>query len=338
MLEEVITLALTGSIAFAVTLFLVPKWMSRAKAVRLVGRDMNKRTRHEVPESGGIIVMFGFLAAMLFYVFLNTFFFSESPNLVFLFAALLTVTLAAVLGFMDDVLGWKKGIRRWQKPLLTLPIGIPLMVVNAGQSQMVLPFLGITDLGLLYPLLVIPLGVVGAANGFNMLAGYNGLEAGMGAIILASLGSVGLFVNSDLWIATIAFSGVFALMAFLVFNWNPAKIFPGDSLTYGIGALIATVAILGNMEKIAIVLFVPFFLDALLSLWPEFRGLPKVEAFGKVNEDNSLEMPYKGIRSFEHFAIYAIKKVKRKCFESDVTLFFYALELALVAFVILFEV
>jgi UDP-N-acetylglucosamine--dolichyl-phosphate N-acetylglucosaminephosphotransferase len=333
---DTLTIALTGSIAFLVTIFLIPKWISKTKAIGLVGRDMNKHDRPDVSESGGIIVMFGFLAGLLFYIFLSTFYLSESANLVFLFAVLLTVILAGFLGFIDDVLGWKKGIRRWQKPLLTLPIGIPLMVVNAGESTMVLPLLGSTDLGLLYPLLLVPLGIMGAANGFNMLAGYNGLEAGMGAIILAALGSIGLFVNNDPWIAMIAYSGVFALAAFLVFNWNPAKIFPGDSLTYSIGALIATVAILGNMEKVGAILFIPFFIDAALSLWPELRGQGKAEAFGKVSEDNSLGMPYEKIRSFEHLAIFLLRKVKKKVYETNVTLFFWGLEIVLVALVLLF--
>ncbi|MDP2841599.1 MAG: hypothetical protein Q8O17_04910 [Candidatus Methanoperedens sp.] len=44
---------------------------------------------------------------------------------------------------------------------------------------MAFPFLGTLDIGLLYPLLIIPIGMIGASNAFNMLAGYNGLEAGM---------------------------------------------------------------------------------------------------------------------------------------------------------------
>ncbi len=333
---DMLTIALTGSIAFLVTVFLVPKWISKTVSIGLVGMDMNKYNKPEVSESGGIVVMFGFLSGLLFYVFLSTFYLNESTNLVFLFAVLLTVILAGFLGFIDDVLGWKRGIKRWQKPLLTLPIGVPLMVVNAGESVMVLPFLGPTDFGLFYPLLLVPLGIMGAANGFNMLAGYNGLEAGMGAIILAAMGTIGFFVNNDPWIAMIAYTGVFSLAAFLVFNWNPAKIFPGDSLTYGIGALIATVAILGNMEKIGVILFIPFFIDALMSLWPEIRGYSKAEAFGRVNEDNSLDMPYDNIRSFEHLAIYLIKRVKKKVYETNVTLFFYGFELMLVVLVLLF--
>ncbi len=56
--------------------------------------------------------------------------------------------------------------------------------------MLVIYFLGTLDTGLLYPLLIIPIGMIGASNAFNMLAGYNGLEAGMGIVILSTLGLI----------------------------------------------------------------------------------------------------------------------------------------------------
>jgi UDP-N-acetylglucosamine--dolichyl-phosphate N-acetylglucosaminephosphotransferase len=157
-----------------------------------------------------------------------------------------------------------------------------------------------------------------------MLAGYNGLEAGMGAIILGTMGLIAWRTGSG-WVAMLAISAFFALLAFLVYNWYPAKVFPGDTLTYSIGALIACVAILGNMEKIAIVLFIPYFLDFLLPL----RKKLHVEAFAKVNRDNSLEMPYRGIYDMTHLGIFVVGKVKSKVFERDVVVSILALEVIL---------
>jgi len=322
-------------VSFLFTLFFVPKWIKKAREVGLVGKDMNKHGNPEVAEAGGIVVILGLLAGILFYIFLDTFFLKTGINEMLIFAAMLTVLLAGFLGFLDDVLGWKKGLKRWQKPVLTIPMAIPLMVINAGQSSMNIPIFGSIDFGIIYPLVIVPIGIVCAANGFNMLAGFNGLEAGMGTIALGTLGTVSM-LKGEFWLAGIAFAAVASLLAFLVFNWNPAKIFPGDSLTYGIGALIAVIAILGNMEKIGLILFLPFIIDALMSLLPEAKGGRKVEAFGKVNKDNSLEMPYSRILSFEHFGIFALKKLKKKVYESDVTIFFLVMELVLSAIVFAF--
>ncbi len=119
---------------------------------------------------------------------------------------------------------------------------------------MAFPFLGTIDIGLLYPLLIIPIGMIGASNAFNMLAGYNGLEAGMGVVILSTLGLIA-YSNGNVVATVIAVTTVSALIALLYFNKYPAKVFPGDTLTYPVGAIVAIVAILGNMEKSAVILF-----------------------------------------------------------------------------------
>src|SRR4030042_5514706 len=162
-------------VSFLFTLFFVPKWIGKAKEFGLVGKDMNKHDRPEVAEAGGIVVIFGLVAGVLFFTFLDTFFLGIGVNQSLIFAALITMLLAGFLGFIDDVLGWKKGLKKWQKPLLTIPMAIPLMVINAGESVMSIPIFGSVDFGIIYPLVIIPIGVVGAANGFHMLAGFNGL-------------------------------------------------------------------------------------------------------------------------------------------------------------------
>lgn len=310
--------------SFLTTLTLTPLWIKAALKANLKGRDMNKYEKPEVAEFGGVAVVAGFMAGVLIYIGLSTFYFHQNANLIFILAAVSTILGITIVGVLDDLLGWKAGLKQWQKPLLTLPVALPMMVVNAGESVMSLPIVGPVDFGILFPLVIIPLGILGAANGFNMLAGYNGLEAGMGAIILGTMGLIAWRTGSG-WVAMLAISAFFALLAFLVYNWYPAKVFPGDTLTYSIGALIACVAILGNMEKIAIVLFIPYFLDFLLPL----RKKLHVEAFAKVNRDNSLEMPYRGIYDMTHLGIFVVGKVKSKVFERDVVVSILALEVIL---------
>ena len=295
--------------------FLIPWWIKAAHRIDLVGKDMNKYEKPPVAEMGGIAVVSAFVAGVLAYIGLSTFYFHQSSFLIYLLAALSTVLIITIIGMLDDLLGWKMGLKQWQKPLLTLVAALPMMVVNAGQSDMVLPFIGGVNFGLLYPLLVIPLGITGAANGFNMLAGYNGLEAGMGIIILSTLG-IAAFIAKASWVAMLAFIMVFALIAFLRYNWFPARIFPGDTLTYSVGALIACIAILANTEKVAVILFIPYFIDFILPL----RKRMKVEAFGKTQKDGSLDAPYDKIYHNTHAAIIFIKKIKGRAYEYDVTL------------------
>ena len=327
-LDELILAGLVLLFSFGLTVFLTRKWIRSANAVQLVGKDMNKPDYPSIPRSGGLVVAIVICFALLIYIFLKTLSLVGSPSLhvVEAFAISATVLLAGFIGFIDDVLGWKEGLTQLQKVLLTVPIALPLTVLYVDQSVIVLPFLGTVDLGLLYPLLIVPLGVIGSTNGFNLLAGYNGLEAGMGLVIFAVFGFTGLLVGK-LWIAFIAFIVYACLLAFLAFNWYPAKVFPGNSFTYAVGALIATLAILGNMERIALWLFIPYFLEILLYLKARVVDrMGDVQAFAKPNKDGSLELPYEHIYDTTHIAIWVLKRVKEKVYERDVVLFLIAVQ------------
>jgi len=328
-IDELIIAGIVLLFSFVLTLFLTKKWIKSANAAQLVGKDMNKPDYPSIPRSGGLVVAIVICFSLLIYIFTKTFSLVGSPSLhvVEAFAITATVLLAGFIGFIDDVLGWKEGLTQLQKVVLTIPIALPLTVLYVDQTVMEFPFIGNVDLGLLYPLLIVPLGIIGSTNGFNLLAGYNGLEAGMGLVIFAVFGFTGLIVPERMWIALVAFIVYACLLAFLAFNWYPAKVFPGNSFTYAIGALIATLAILGDMERIAVWLFIPYFLEILLYF--RARVIDKmgdVQAFAKPNKDGSLELPYKHIYDTTHLAIWVLKRVKDKVYERDVVFFLIAVE------------
>jgi len=75
---------------------------------------------------------------------------------------------------------------------------------------------------------------------------------------------------------------------FYIFNKYPAKVFPGDVLTYSVGAIIAITAILGNIEKIAVFFFIPYIIEVVL----KSRGRLKKASFAEVQEDGSLKNRY----------------------------------------------
>jgi len=277
-----------------------------------MGGDMNKPGKPKVAEMGGVCVVFGFILGILIYIGLMTFYLQEQDHMAIL-AVLCSVLMTCMIGMMDDILGWKKGLRQWQKPILTVFAALPMMVINAGHSTMILPVVGSIEWGILYPLLIVPIGIVGASNAYNMVAGYNGLEAGMGILILSTMAYVAVVTNRPSAMI-LALCMVGALVAFLYFNWYPARVFPGDSMTYSVGALVACVAILGDMEKIAVLLYMPYAVDFVLQSRSGFGA----EAFAKVNDDGSLERPCKGIYHLTHLAIALLKRTNGRVYERDV--------------------
>jgi len=316
-------------VSFAATWITARKWIRKAPEIGLLGFDMNKPGKPKVAEMGGICVVFGFVLSLLTYIGLMTFWLHKQDYVTIL-AVLCTVLSVCIIGMMDDFLGWKIGLRQWQKPIFTLFAALPMMVINAGHSTMNLPIVGTIDWGILYPLLIVPIGIVGASNAYNMVAGYNGLEAGMGIIILSFLGYFA-FIKGIQDAMILALCMVGALVAFLYFNWYPAKVFPGDTMTYSVGTLAACVAILGDMEKVALILFMPYAIDFILQLRSGFNS----EAFAKVNEDMGLEKANKGIYHLTHLALVVLKRVKGKVYEREVVLFVYGIELVAVLYSII---
>jgi len=306
----VFALIVSVIISFIVTLAVFPNLMRFLYAAGVVGLDLNKPRKPVLPSSGGIGIAIGVLAGLLSYIGIQTFVYHQgSLNLV---AVTATVLIAMFVGFFDDLnvksrkvktnegYDIRVGFSRWMKPLLTLPAAIPLMVISVGETTLSLPFVGDVNFGILYPLLLVPIGIVGASNMVNMLGGYNGIEGGMGLIYMASMGFYALVVlgvNSSV----IFFIAAAALLAFLRYNWYPAKILPGDSLTYLLGSLVAAGVIIGNMEKIGLIVMIPFLIQGILKFYSKCKSGNYASDLGIVGKDGIIKSKYgKNIFSLTH--------------------------------------
>jgi len=309
-------------VSFFITFLIIPFWIRKARYAKLFGHDMHKKAHPQVPELGGICVILGFIVSLLFYIATRIFVHNTAENLLYIFATIIAVLIAAGIGFVDDILGWKIGLRARYKIGLTLFIALPIMVINVGHAEMAVLFFGIVNFGILYPLLVIPVAIAGASNGFNMIAGYNGLEAGQGIIILTTLAII-TYTTGNTYIALMGAAMVMALAAFYIFNKYPAKLFPGDTLTYPVGALIAIMAILGDVEKYALIIFIPYFFELLFKL----RGNLEKESFAKVAEDGTLLGPHEKWYGIEHVAISFLRNIKGKATEKGVVYTIFSVQI-----------
>ncbi len=292
-------------ISFILCVTFLPMWIRACRKLRLTWEDMNKFGHPKnIASSGGVIVIMAFILGVLSYIALKTFLFGGQSKALEIFALLTVILILAIVALVDDLLGWKNnGLPIRIRILLAIAASIPLIVINAGTHFMNLPFIGIVDFGILYPLFLIPLAVVGASTTYNFLAGYNGLEAGQGILILSFLSFVA-YATGSAWLGIVGLCMVGALLGFWIFNKVPAKVFPGDVMTYGVGALIAGMAILGNFEKIAFVVFIPYVLEVILKV----RGGLKKHSFGVPTRDGRLQMPYDKVYGLEHLAIKILGK------------------------------
>ena len=311
MIELMLLLSLF--VSFILVMIAMPKWIRICRKIGLAWEDMNKVGHPKnVASSGGVIVVMAFVLSAMFYLALRTLLIGKTSYFPEIFALLTMVLILGIVGLVDDLLGWKHGgLPTNIRILLAIVAAVPLIVVNSWDTVMNIPFFGAVHFGIFYPLVVIPIGVAGATTTYNFLAGFNGLEAGQGVLILSFLSFVS-YQSGNPWLAIIGMCMVFALIGFYVFNKVPAKVFPGDIMTYSIGALIAGMAIVGNFEKIALVVFVPYVSETILKirgrLSTETKDRKWPQSFGKVQKNGTLKMPYKKVYGLEHLAIKILGK------------------------------
>ncbi len=98
------------------------------------------------------------------------------------------------------------------------------------------------SLNVIVSLLVTIVAVVGFTNALNLIDGLDGLSGSVSIVIFGSFYYIGL-VHHDAFIMNISLLMITSIVAFLFFNWYPAKIFMGDSGSLVLGFTISVVAI-----------------------------------------------------------------------------------------------
>src|SRR5712691_9961139 len=247
-------------LAFALVLIVMPPLIRKMRAGGMVGKDVNKVSKTEIPELGGIAALFAFSVSLSFVVGLQKLLgnVAEPPFL----AAISVFFMAGMIGLIDDI----SNMRQKLKAIIPAFAALPLMLVHLGPAVIALPFgFAVNFTGsmyLLYWIILVPIGVTGLANAVNMSAGYNGLESGQVAIIAGSLLLVGYLRDASSHTLLISATLVGCAAGLFYFNHYPAKVFIGDVGTMGLGAAIAASVVLGHLEFYGLVAIIPAFYEA----------------------------------------------------------------------------
>lgn len=257
----------------------MPLLIRKLRGAGILGRDVNKPGAPEVPEMGGLGWFLGFYSG----VFVALAFRLLNGELEPLYlAALITVAGAAMAGILDDLIK----LRQRFKAFISFVFAAP-MVVFASDYTIAIPLLGDVGFGLWYPLLLVPLGIAAAAQTMNMLEGFNGLSAGNSLLIGLGLLAVSI-LRDDATVLPLLAPFLAATLVFLAYNRHPARVFPGDIFTLSTGALLACVAIIGDMEVAGVIMFAPQILEFGMKF---LRDLPSGEWWGDLDDEGLLHCP-----------------------------------------------
>lgn len=257
-----VALAIGMGVSLAAALVVTPRAMRKLQGAGIVGHDIHKPGRPEVPEMGGLAVFLAFNVGAFTALALSPL---TGGQQALVLASLVVAAGACITGVLDDLVV----LRQRFKAFIPFAFAAPLALF-LPETLVALPFLGAVDFGLAYPLLLVPLGIACASNGFNMLEGFNGLGPGLG-IILGTAIAVLAILSGNLAGLALLFPLIGALGGFLIFNVYPARVFPGDTLTLFAGAVLGAAAILSKVEVWGALLFVPHVVEFFLKLKGGFR-------------------------------------------------------------------
>ena len=210
----------------------------------------NERKIHTKPISriGGVAIWASTMLTFLCLVLLSYYPYGKLVS-----GILLGGSLMFLLGLIDDVYGLGA------KYKLLIQVSIATIVYLLGVQINNLPFFGGIDLNWWFSYPITLLWIVGISNALNFIDGVDGLAGSVVTVNAITLAILAITLSPPNPIsALIGFILAGSMLAFLTFNFNPAKIFMGDSGALFAGFLLATISITGVMKVATLAILLPF--------------------------------------------------------------------------------
>jgi len=237
-----------------ITLFFTPTVADKMRKRGMVGVDVHKQRKPEVPEMCGVCILVGLAVSILVSL-------AILPNYAVDFLVFLSVVLfSGLIGAVDDLRRLGPRI----KPLLTAFASLPILLTRIYDPRPILPLVGRTRLTIIYPLLI-PFAIAVPSNAVNMLDPLNGVMSGTCSIVVFVLTVSAAILGH--WNAVILGAGLLgALLAFYRYNRFPSRVFPGNVGTLAVGAAIGALVVIGRLEAIGVVAMMPHIMNGFYFL------------------------------------------------------------------------
>ena len=266
-LAIVIAAVITGLLGY----FMVP-FLHKIKfgqTIREVGPSWHKN-KQGTPTMGGVMFIIGSsVAAVICIAFLWLNGGAETQlMLVKVVAGALMALGFGIVGFLDDYISIKKhrnlGLTEIQKLILQfIIVGAYLLSVAlaGGTTETVIPFLGSVDLGFFYYILAAVF-IVGMVNAVNFTDGIDGLNTSVTLVVALVFSVIAMLLNR-VGLSLYAAAIVGAMIGFLFWNANPAKVFMGDTGSLFLGGAVCALAFGVDMPILLILIGIIYIVEIL---------------------------------------------------------------------------
>ncbi len=236
--------------------------MKYGQSIREEGPKAHMK-KQGTPTIGGLIFIIStFIVTILYSVFYVKTLKNDAVIILLIFLAF------GFVGFLDDYLKIRRkknlGLRAYQKMILLMLITFVIYVFSKDTlgTNLYIPILNVNiNLYYLYlPFLFIYF--TGVTNAVNLTDGLDGLATTVTIIVLIFLFLIS-FVFGKVDIGIFAFILIGSLMAFLIFNVNPARVFMGDTGSLALGGAVAAISFLLGIELVLVLAGIIYVIEAL---------------------------------------------------------------------------
>ena len=245
-LALLLVIATTAVISFLVTPLVI------SLAPKIGAMDIPKDSRrvhdHPIPRLGGFAIFIAFLVGVLVFVDIDY----------KLQGILIGAVIIVIEGVIDDIVSLPALVKlagQIAAAVVAVVYGLRIEIMSLFFGDAGFVFLGALSI----PITII--WIVGVTNAVNLIDGLDGLACGVSTIASATMLVVAMnVVGEDFDIPLVLAALIGACLGFLPYNFNPAKIFMGDTGALLLGYVLSTVSILGFFKFYAVISFVVPFL------------------------------------------------------------------------------
>ncbi|MBL0174100.1 MAG: undecaprenyl/decaprenyl-phosphate alpha-N-acetylglucosaminyl 1-phosphate transferase [Ignavibacteria bacterium] len=227
-------------LAFAIAILVMPLCIRAGHRFGMFDLPDEERKIHKVkiPYTGGLafIIAIGISATCMFVFSRWEFQSTGHASLVPMFLYIVEASLIIfVLGFIDDIRDLT-----FQRKFLFQFIAAFFIILGAIRSDVFPQVFDADSSGVLINsigTLISVFWIVGTTNAINMIDGMDGLAAGTSIVSAVAMGSLCLLWGNGI-LAVVFFIIAAALLGFLLFNFNPARVFMGDTGSMFLGFIL----------------------------------------------------------------------------------------------------
>ncbi|MDL5040046.1 glycosyltransferase family 4 protein [Heyndrickxia coagulans] len=233
---------LTLFICFMLTILLTPLIKKLAIRIGAVDKPNQRKVHMKVmPRLGGLAIFISFIAGVLLLQ-------PDSPHSLPILLGSLIIVLTGIIDDIRELSPRVKLMGQLAAALVVVLSGIHVEFIN-------LPFGGQLEFGIFSIPLTI-LWIVGVTNAINLIDGLDGLAAGVSSIALLTISGMAIIMG-DVYVTVLGLILMASTIAFLFYNFYPAKIFMGDTGALFLGYMISVLSLLGFKNVTFISLIIP---------------------------------------------------------------------------------